>query len=163
MQLEFYKYQGAGNDFIIIDNRNEKIKLSKKQIAFLCDRRFGIGADGLMYLQNDVGSDFKMVYFNSDGSESTMCGNGGRCITKFAKSLGIIKQKTIFRAIDGMHQAEVSERNIRLQMIDVPSVELFKGGAIINTGSPHFIKEVTSLDSYKVFNEGRKIRNRKQK
>src|SRR5688572_28474654 len=105
MQIKFYKYQGTGNDFILMDNRKKEIQLSSDQVKFLCDRRFGIGADGLMLLELEPGVDFKMVYFNSDGHESSMCGNGGRCITAFAKSLGMISDKAKFLAIDGVHEA----------------------------------------------------------
>ena len=121
MELAFYKYQGTGNDFVIIDNRAQNIKLNKEQIAFLCDRRKGIGADGLMLLENSTIADFKMVYFNADGAESTMCGNGGRCIVAFAKQLQLIKEDTTqFEAIDGLHEALLLDNNIIvLHMQDV--------------------------------------------
>src|SRR6218665_3055169 len=109
MNIHFYKYQGTGNDFILIDNRDNSVALSTQQVATLCDRRFGIGADGLMLLEKEQGYDFRMVYYNSDGSESTMCGNGGRCITAFAKRLGIIENKTSFVAIDGAHEATIND------------------------------------------------------
>ena len=101
MHLHFYKYQGTGNDFVILDNRKGEYNLTKKQIAFLCHRRFGIGADGLMLLNPYVGYDFEMKYYNADGGESTMCGNGGRCLVKFAYDRGIIKRDYRFVAIDG--------------------------------------------------------------
>jgi diaminopimelate epimerase len=125
MNTQFYKYQGAGNDFIVIDNRELLIdKNDTKTIKKLCDRRFGIGADGLMLLQSKQGYDFEMVYFNSDGKEGTMCGNGGRCIVAFAYFLGIIKAKTKFWAIDGEHLADVLQDDyINLKMGDVTGVK----------------------------------------
>ena len=105
MNIEFYKYQGTGNDFVMIDNRSQFFpKEDQKVVAFLCDRRFGIGADGLILLENDEHSDFKMIYYNSDGSESSMCGNGGRCIVAFAKKLNLINNQTTFVATDGLHR-----------------------------------------------------------
>src|SRR5690606_37858007 len=117
-------YQGTGNDFILIDNRQQNIRLRTEQIKSLCDRRFGIGADGLMLLETEEGADFKMIYFNADGNESTMCGNGGRCITAFARKLGIIHDRAFFTAIDGRHEALLEEADfVRLQMTDVTDIE----------------------------------------
>ncbi len=159
--LNFVKYQGAGNDFILIDNRDKSVSLNTAQIAFLCDRRFGIGADGLMLLELTDGFDFKMVYFNSDGNESTMCGNGGRCIVAFAARLGVIKTKTIFLAIDGSHAAEILENgNVQLKMQDVESIKLQSDIAILNTGSPHYIQWVPECKNVDVFGTGRSIRNK---
>ncbi len=159
MELSCYKYQGTGNDFIIIDNREKTISLSVEQIKFLCDRRFGIGADGLMLLELEPGIDFKMVYFNSDGNESSMCGNGGRCITSFAKRLGIITSKAKFLAVDGMHEAKIgSEGTISLKMNDVRQIEVGDDYFYLNTGSPHYVKFVTDLQAFDVVGEGRKIR-----
>ena len=122
--MNFYKYQGTGNDFIILDNRSLLFdKTNVKNIAKLCDRRFGIGADGLILLENHPTVDFRMVYYNADGNESSMCGNGGRCITAFAKFLGVIKNETIFEAIDGMHKAEVKDGIVSLRMKDVSDIE----------------------------------------
>jgi diaminopimelate epimerase len=160
MNIHFYKYQGAGNDFVIIDNRSFPIQLSTAQIAFLCDRRFGIGGDGLMLLQSLPGADFEMVYYNADGNESTMCGNGGRCIAAFANHLGIVEKDMNFKAIDGMHQASILENHIvALHMQDVASIEFEEDVTILNTGSPHYIKRVADVKQIDVFNEGRAIRN----
>lgn len=159
MQLEFYKYQGTGNDFILIDNRSLEITLSTDQIKWLCHRRFGIGADGLMLLEIEPGFDFKMVYFNSDGNQSSMCGNGGRCITAFAKKLGLFSHKCKFLAIDGSHEAVVMENNIvSLKMQDVKAVEKNEDHYYLNTGSPHYVKIVNDVEQFNVFEEGKKIR-----
>ena len=127
MQLQCYKYQGTGNDFVLIDNREKTISLTIEQIKWLCDRRFGIGADGLMLLELEPGIDFKMVYFNSDGNESSMCGNGGRCITAFAKYLGIVTTHAKFLAIDGIHEAKIDNDWVSLKMNDVREVEAGEG------------------------------------
>ncbi len=141
MQLQFYKYQGTGNDFIILDGIKEDIVLTNEQVALLCDRKFGIGADGLMILAPSAHTDFKMVYYNSDGNQSTMCGNGGRCIVKFAKHNGYVESSTNFEAIDGEHKAKILENGIvELEMIDVESIECNDPIYILNTGSPHYVK-----------------------
>lgn len=161
MNIHFYKYQGAGNDFIIADNRDKKIQLSQQQVAFMCDRHFGIGADGLMLLEHTEGYDFKMVYYNSDGNESTMCGNGGRCIAAFAQKLGIVKTEAKFLAIDGGHTAIIdTSGTVHLAMQDVHHIAFKDGFAILNTGSPHYVAWVDDADSTDVFNNGRAIRNR---
>ncbi len=159
MIIPFFKYQGAGNDFIIIDNRSKEFQLNTIHIQKLCNRHFGIGADGLMLLEKSHTADFKMVYFNSDGKESTMCGNGGRCIVAFAKQLNIIQQHATFEAIDGMHYAEILENNkIRLQIQNVSKIEGEKENYTLNTGSPHYVKIVDNLNTINVIEEGRKIR-----
>jgi diaminopimelate epimerase len=159
MQLSFYKYQGTGNDFILIDNRQNNITLTNEQVKLLCDRRFGIGADGLMLLELEPGSDFKMVYYNSDGNPSSMCGNGGRCITAFAKQLGVIKNSAKFLAIDGLHEATIDEDEIvSLKMQDVKTVEMGDDHFYLNTGSPHFVKMVDEVESYDVKKNGALIR-----
>ncbi|MBI1184459.1 diaminopimelate epimerase [bacterium] len=138
--LQFSKYQGTGNDFVLIDNRQGQIKLSTKEIRFLCDRHFGIGADGLMLLQNHPDFDFEMVYFNSDGNESTMCGNGGRCIVAFARQLEIIENTARFLAIDGAHEAEVlNDNRVSLGMIDVAEITQNESDFVLSTGSPHYV------------------------
>ncbi|MBA3706020.1 MAG: diaminopimelate epimerase [Bacteroidetes bacterium] len=160
MQINFYKYQGTGNDFIIIDNRELKFNRGDNAfVARLCDRRFGIGADGLMLLQTKKGYDFEMVYYNSDGNESSMCGNGGRCISEFARTLGLVKDKVHFIAIDGEHESVVKPSFISLKMKDVKNVELNADFAYLNTGSPHYVAFVNNVEQYPVFTEGKKIRN----
>ena len=157
--IEFYKYQGTGNDFVIIDNRDEQFPKELEIIKQLCDRRFGVGGDGLILLENDSTTDFKMVYYNSDGNESTMCGNGGRCIVAFAHMLDIFEDQTTFTAIDGLHEAEINHGIIKLKMIDVDSIKNIEGSFEINTGSPHYVTFVDLLKNYKVFENGNKIRN----
>jgi len=158
--LSFWKYQGTGNDFVMIDNREMIFdKTATKFIASLCDRRLGIGADGLILIEHDTKSDFKMVYYNSDGNESTMCGNGGRCLVAFAKQLGMIKNTCTFNAIDGLHHATIDENNIvALQMIDVEKIELKEKSLFLNTGSPHHVEIVRNLEYFDVFKNGKRIR-----
>jgi diaminopimelate epimerase len=159
MVLSFYKYQGTGNDFIMIDNRDEKFpKQDTQLISFFCNRQFGIGADGLILLENHVKSDFRMVYFNSDGRESSMCGNGGRCIVAFAQRLGIIHDSARFMAVDGMHKATVNDTTISLQMKEVRNLMTRQHAIFLDTGSPHHVQMVEKLDSFEVATEGRKIR-----
>lgn len=159
MTIDFYKYQGTGNDFIIIDNRSLLFdKTNGKNIAKLCDRRFGIGADGLILLENHPTVDFRMVYFNADGNESSMCGNGGRCITAFAKFLGVIDSDTTFEAIDGMHKAEVNQDIVSLQMTDVSHIEVFDSHSFLDTGSPHHVQLVNNLKDFDVKSNGEKLR-----
>ena len=159
MKLQFFKYQGTGNDFVMIDNRQNIFnKKDTKRIAFLCDRRFGIGADGLILLERHDTLDFKMVYYNSDGNESTMCGNGGRCITAFAKFLGIIDKEAEFEAIDGFHKSIIENDVVKLQMQDVKSVDSHKGHVFLNTGSPHHVQLEHNLEEMDVKTHGSKIR-----
>ncbi|HRP89419.1 MAG TPA: diaminopimelate epimerase [Edaphocola sp.] len=160
MEISFFKYQGAGNDFVMIDNRNGNIQLSTEQIARLCDRRFGIGADGLILLENAIGYDYRMVYFNADGNESTMCGNGGRCLAAFAYHLGVAGINQSFIAIDGPHLAKIVQQNeVALQMKDIESIELYNEDVILDTGSPHYIRFVKEVDAVNVYLEGKAIRN----
>ena len=159
MTLTFYKYQGTGNDFVIIDNRKGDIELSTQQVRHLCDRRFGIGADGLMLLQELPGYDFEMVYYNADGRESTMCGNGGRCLTRFAYDMGMHQEKFRFLAVDGEHEAILGEQGwIHLKIKDVDGVDNHHGDFVLDTGSPHYIKTVSQIKEVNVFEEGQEIR-----
>ncbi|WP_196893232.1 diaminopimelate epimerase [Aureivirga marina] len=160
MDLHFYKYQGTGNDFVMIDNRSDFFP--KENVALinkLCDRRFGIGGDGLILLENSENSDFKMVYFNADGNESTMCGNGGRCLVAFAKKLNIFDKETTFDAIDGLHYASIENDIISLQMINVSSIEVENSHCFLDTGSPHHVEIVSDIDNFPVFSKGKEIRN----
>jgi len=164
MKINFFKYQGTGNDFIILDNRSGTFsKLTSDQIRKLCDRRFGVGADGLMMLNEKQGYDFEMGYYNADGKAGTMCGNGGRCMVKFIFDLGIQKSLYRFWAIDGEHEATIDEEGIvSLKMQNVNKVEKHNGHFILNTGSPHYIKLVNNLSELDVFAKGREIRYGKE-
>ena len=164
MKYTFYKYQGTGNDFIIFDNRQHELDfLTKNQIKSLCDRRFGIGADGLMLLENHPDFDFKMVYYNADGGESSMCGNGGRCLVQFAKDMGISSSHYHFLAVDGPHEAEIDSKGlIRLKMQDVNAIASDGADKVLDTGSPHYIRFMDDLNHLDVFTEGRKIRYNNQ-
>ena len=159
--IHFYKYQGTGNDFVMIDNRNFQFPKNLKIIEKLCHRRFGIGSDGLILLENseDEKVDFKMVYYNSDGKESTMCGNGGRCIVAFAHFLDIFEEKCVFDAIDGLHEAEIQKANVKLKMTDVDSIKKDGSDFVLNTGSPHFVMYVEDLETFEVYQRGYEIRN----
>ena len=161
MALDFFKYEGAGNDFILVDDRGLDFPTADRDlIKHLCDRRFGIGADGLMLIQPLRNFDFNMVYYNADGNESTMCGNGGRCIAAFAGMIGIIRDKARFMAADGEHLAElVSPEYVRLNMRDVLSVETGPDFYYLNTGSPHYVTFLPSIQALDVFSEGRAVRN----
>ena len=160
MLLKFYKYQGTGNDFVMIDNRQNFFpKNDTKLIERLCDRRFGIGADGLILLENDNSTDFRMVYYNSDGNESSMCGNGGRCLVAFAKSLNVINNEATFIATDGLHHATIDKIGIvSLQMKDVDEVKIDTEYVFLNTGSPHHVTLVNDLEHYNVKENGADIR-----
>jgi diaminopimelate epimerase len=166
MQITFSKLHGAGNDFILIDNRSSEISLTNEQVFYLCHRKYGIGADGLILLMNSTvdGLDFSMKYYNSDGFEGTMCGNGGRCITAFAASLGYSKSHFTFEAIDGIHHSEIIAHNgtisydIKLKMIDVSSIELFEDDVFLNTGSPHLVVFVDNAKNAAVEGMGKMLR-----
>lgn len=159
MLIHFYKYQGTGNDFIMIDNRKELLNPDDQElIEKLCNRRFGIGGDGLILLENHLNYDFRMVYFNSDGRQSSMCGNGGRCIVQFACDMRVIGDKTSFIAIDGEHDAFIKDGLVHLKMIDVNGMETNPDHYYLNTGSPHYVKFIESAKDFPVFKEGRSIR-----
>jgi len=160
MKLQFCKYQGTGNDFVMADNRNGDFpKNDTKLIARLCDRRFGIGSDGLILLENEPGYDFRMVYYNSDGNQSSMCGNGGRCLVAFAKTLGLVENEASFLATDGPHYATIgSDGIVSLQMKDVDTVKITPDYIFLDTGSPHHIQLVEDLKSTDVKNDGARIR-----
>ncbi len=159
MTLNFYKYQGTGNDFVIFDNRDGNIELTTEQVKQICDRRFGIGGDGLMMLGSLEGYDFNMIYYNADGRESSMCGNGGRCLTRFAYDRGIHKNSFRFMAVDGEHEAIVRDNGwIHLKMKDVNGISDYHGDRVLDTGSPHYVKAVNDIQSMDVFTEGKEIR-----
>jgi len=164
MLISFSKYQVTGNDFVIIDNREQLISADNyKLIKRLCDRKFGIGADGLMLLENQEGFDFKMVYFNSDGKEGSMCGNGGRCIVAFAHKLGIFESETKFIAVDGAHIAKVNksanELSVSLKMQDVINIEKIGSDFFLDTGSPHYVRFIDNNKNFDTYKEGYSIRN----
>jgi len=162
MKLHFYKYQGTGNDFVILDNWNELTELSTLQIERLCNRRFGIGADGLMILRKHANYDFEMLYYNSDGLPGSMCGNGGRCLVQFAYKKGYINEQTSFIATDGEHTAKLDliRHWVSLKMGDVEEIKIREGGdCFVNTGSPHIVRWVDDLDIIDVVAEGKFVRN----
>ena len=159
MNLQFYKYQGTGNDFIMIDNRSNTFPKNDIQlINKLCDRQFGIGADGLILMETSTKSDFTMVYYNADGNEGSMCGNGGRCIVAFAKHLGLIKEEANFEAIDGLHNAFIKNGIVNLQMIDVTTIDVTNTHSFLNTGSPHHVQFSDSIAGIDIKESGAKIR-----
>jgi diaminopimelate epimerase len=164
VNLIFSKYQGTGNDFVLVDNREGFFPKENKQIiSKICDRRYGVGADGLILLEKSSISDFKMIYFNSDGNEGSMCGNGGRCIVAFAHHLELIADKTKFIAIDGEHEAKIEERDdkiiVSLKMSDVNEIEEQNDGYALNSGSPHFVKFIETHDNFDTATEGHKLRH----
>lgn len=159
-KVRFSKYQGAGNDFILVDNRDNSFnRADEALVEKLCDRRFGVGADGLMLLQTRENYDFEMIYYNADGREGSMCGNGGRCIVAFARDLGIITDKTVFLAVDGIHHASLSADLVNLQMIDVQDFARDGEAYLLQTGSPHYVEFVKDLQHKNVFQDGYTIRN----
>jgi len=164
MNLNFFKYHGTGNDFILIDNRKDLFDSGNQSlIKKLCDRRFGIGADGLMLLNDHDKCDFEMIYFNRNGKEGSMCGNGGRCITAFAHFLGIVKEKACFMATDGVHNAEIlNPQLIKLKMSNVETVKKTNNFYFLDTGSPHHVTFIDNIEDIDVNVEGRKIRYNEQ-
>ena len=163
MNIQFSKYQGTQNDFVIIDNRGGDIKLATAQIQFLCDRRKGVGADGLMLLGNADGYHFSMTYYNADGNEGSMCGNGGRCLTQYAFDKGIKKEMYQFIAIDGPHESKIDKNGwVHLKMSDVKAVEKNIEGEVtffvLDTGSPHYVEMVDNVNNVDVVALGQMIR-----
>ena len=170
MKMKFYKYQGAGNDFLIADNRDGSLQLSSESIASLCDRRYGVGADGLMLLEDSPEYDFRMVYYNSDGSGGMMCGNGGRCMVAFAADRGVTHFD--FEAADGFHTAEIisqggHQKTVRLKMKDVQDHEHYDSltgvaaasdGYFLDTGTRHYVRFISELEAYDIVREGRDLR-----
>lgn len=158
-EIQFYKYQGTGNDFVMIDGINTQINLTLDQIRRLCSKGFGVATDGLIILKKAEGLDFEMDYYNADGSQS-MCGNGGRCAVKFAKQIGIFASTYHFKAIDGPHQATIEENGwVSLKMKDVSQIKNYGTDFILNTGSPHYVVMKDDVKNLNVVEEGRKIRN----
>ena len=163
MKINFTKYEGNGNDFIIIDDRKEEFSEDNVlMISKLCDRKFGIGADGLILLRKHKAHDFQMIYFNSDGNESSMCGNGGRCLVSYALQLDIDLKTNSFLAIDGVHKFKVVDNEIYLKMNDVKDIVVKNGHNFLDTGSPHVVQIVNNVDEINVFDKGKKIRNQFQ-
>ena len=161
MKMTFYKYQGTGNDFVVIDNRNGFFpKDNHSMIAEICNRKYGIGADGLLLLENNSKVDFTMVYYNADGKLGSMCGNGGRCIVHFANFLNIINENILFEAIDGLHEASINNAIISLKMNNVASINVNTNSVFLNTGSPHHVEMVEDLKNYNVAENGFLIRNK---
>lgn len=160
MVLSFYKYHGTGNDFVIMDNRVHKVELSKEQVHKLCERHFCIGADGLMLMNASNDYDFEMKYYNADGNEGSMCGNGGRCMVQFAYDTGLHKRTYKFLACDGEHTATIEDNGwIDLKMKDVNGIEIYDfTDSILDTGSPHYIKQVSNVWNYNVAKQGKEIR-----
>lgn len=158
MEIRFSKYQGAGNDFILIDDRAGQIRPDTDLFNRLCNRRFGIGADGLMLVRDHPEFDFEMHYFNADGREGSMCGNGGRCIALFARDLGITGSETHFLAVDGPHRASIAGEQVSLEMKDVDRIERSGSDFILDTGSPHYVRMENDLENLDVVGQGRAIR-----
>jgi diaminopimelate epimerase len=164
MLVQFSKYHGTGNDFVMIDGREQETSgFTTSIVRRLCDRRFGIGGDGLIILEESKRYDFIMRYFNADGHEGTMCGNGGRCITAFARRLGLFSKLTTFEGIDGPHEASMQPGDeIRLKLVDVSGIEKLEDGYLLDTGSPHFVSFVKKLDQLAVEREGSRIRHQER-
>ncbi len=158
MKINFSKYQGTGNDFILIDNRKDVFSKNAKAIQRLCDRNFGIGSDGLILIENHPDLDYKMVFYNPDGSES-LCGNGSRCGFQFARELGMVDAEATFETTNGIHSAFVKEDQISFSLFDVDHIAKVNDDFYTNTGSPHYVKIVKDIDSVEILEEGRKIRH----
>jgi diaminopimelate epimerase len=165
MQVEFWKYHGTGNDFIMVDERGRQYGLSPEQIQSLCNRRTGVGADGMILLRESSEADFRMVYFNADGYEGSMCGNGGRCTTFFFDYLSGPVDSCKFITSDGIHEARIerlSDEDLALVTIslnDVSSVRKVLNGYFLDTGSPHYVEPVQKIELLDVVRKGRKLRH----
>ncbi|MBX7050836.1 MAG: diaminopimelate epimerase [Flavobacteriales bacterium] len=157
MHLRFRKYQGTGNDFVMIDNRDGLVKLTPDQIIHICDRKFGIGSDGVILLQRAEGVDFEMNFYNPDASQS-FCGNGSRCVVLFAHDLGLVNNSGTFRAIDGIHEFSLNDDSIAIHMKDIEGISMDGDAYVINTGSPHYISYMRELDQLDILPEARKVR-----
>ncbi len=162
--FKFHKYHGTGNDFIVADNRDNFYKLSNSEVKKLCDRHFGIGADGLIFIEKSSTADFKMIYYNADGLEGSMCGNGGRCAVAFAYKLNMINSSTLFEAFDGLHTAQIISSNTKISMVklgmsDVNHWHINNNHLLVDTGSPHYVCRVNNLESFDVIATGKQIRN----
>lgn len=163
MKINFFKYQATGNDFIIINNIEKSFFLNEKIIKNMCNRNLGIGADGLILIEKNKKYDFYMKYYNSDGKEGSMCGNGGRCSVHFAKKIGIINNtNTLFKSIDGYHYASIKKNIVSLNMKNVELVKVYPEHIYINTGSPHHIIFKDKINNINVYKEGKKIRFNKK-
>ncbi|GAA4849128.1 diaminopimelate epimerase [Algivirga pacifica] len=157
--ITFYKYQGTGNDFVVIDDRKETFDIEDYHLVHrLCDRRFGVGADGLILIRNHEAYDFEMVYFNADGHVGSMCGNGGRCAVQFAKFLDIFDKQTTFWAADGLHEAFIEDELVHLKMNAPKEIEEGDDYFFMDTGSPHYVSFKDDIGQYNMYAEGRKIR-----
>ena len=159
MKIKFSKYNGAGNDFIIIDNRNDNINYNSSLIKNICDRNFGIGGDGLIIIKNSISSDFEILHYTSDGNLGSLCGNGSRCAIAFAYQNNIIDKNTVFEAFDGVHEAEIiSDGLIKMEMKINSDIIQNKYGTWLDTGSPHLVIEKENTDKLDVNLEGSLIR-----
>lgn len=166
MQIDFFKYEGTGNDFVIIDNRKLSFQKNNKElIRDICNRKKGVGADGLILLENHDDLDFSMVYFNSDGSEAGFCGNGSRCITHLANNINLIEENAVFKAIDGVHVSRIINGNISVKMNDVLKSNIYRYNdsfhtKFIDTGSPHLIRIYENIDNLDIVNESRELKKK---
>src|ERR1043165_122461 len=155
MKFPFQKYQATGNDFVIVDNREGNYSFTTEQIQNICDRKFGVGADGIMLIEKHPSLDFNLIYYNADGSPS-LCGNGSRAAVRMASSLGMLNGKARFNAYDGLHEATLlANGNVRLKMNDVNEVKKLGNDFFINTGSPHFVRFISGSMDFPVFDTGR--------
>lgn len=162
MKIRFQKYQGTGNDFIIVDNRGHVLpSIDLKLVKHLCDRKFGIGSDGIILFENDENSDFNMNFFNPDGSQS-FCGNGSRCVIQYAIDIGVIEGKAKFRAIDGMHEGYKKGDLIFIKMKNVSDIEYLEDHTVLDTGSPHYVTHVNNMDELNIIERARQIRYSKK-